>query len=612
MATIIRRKAVPQRLCSESKTGEDPKETLPNDAKDIQALALEKVVEAKPPVEESELRPDLDEQIERLELETLGEDDISSCSEVTVSLTDAALAADNQNAIDAVQGAARKSDKMKAALGELKHFAGGLTSRPYESTKHYAVLRYSHGLVFYRGLTTSVAITIFSDQPLPADRRLWLQKRGLSGNTGLKIGAALGSRSAWIDVTPAINGGADLLPKDDERAWQRDIDKFFKKARKAKNLSGHRPYETDVVRIPHAAEDGYFRVVVCADRKVLCPSPVFRYASSSLDRSILRGASLSTLPLELGIRISSLLATYSADGAVMGVLQPTIDTVTAATQALQPSSLIGIVATTAYDISGAADKVDDAANSVNQQYDEKRALAAQFADGDCAVDLEVLGAADGPEPPYPIQFSGKVAQEAGIDDLCFVVPGVHLVDLPEDTLLRLSGVYVGWACVAKTECAGGSAMAEGVFDTWHQAIVVVGSQLQVVPRKRARVHLLHDFEGASIFGARLDLMLMGCLRPAIDVCPLDAVGVEHLQIQMVRDIAVAKSSLNRPAWHPEMLLQRIETISSKRTLSERLADARQSSQKQLDKVPFHKLGVRTDSMGYRDRLVGKGRICVKR
>ncbi|KAK3721967.1 hypothetical protein LTR37_002783 [Vermiconidia calcicola] len=594
MATIIKRKAVPQRHYSESNSGEYPKEIPPNDANDILALAFEKFVEAEPTVEEVELRPDLDEQLERLELETMQQDDISLSPEATVSLTDAAFAADDQSAINAVQEAARKSDKMKTALGEVKHFAGGLISRPYEFTKYYSVLRHSHGLVFYRGLTTS------------------LQKRGLSSKTGLKIGAALGSRNGWIDVTPATDGAADLLPKDDERAWQRDIAKFLKKARKTKNVSSHRPYETDVVRIPHAAEDGYFRVVLCVDRKVLCPSPVFRYASSSLGPSILQGANLGTLPLELGIRIGSLIATYSADAAAMGVLQPTIDTVTAATQALQPSSLIGIVATTAYNISGAADRVDNAADSVNHQYEEKRALATQFADGDCAVDLEVLGAADGPEPPYPIQFSGKVAQEAGIDDLCFSIPIVHLVDLPEDTLLRLSGVYVGWAWLAKRECTGGSAMPGDLFDIWHQAVIMVGPQLQVVPSKRVRVVLLHDFEEASIFGARLDLMLVAYLRPATEVCPLDAVGVEHLQSQIVRDTAVAENTLARPAWHPEMLLQRIQNISSKRTLFERLADARQSSQKQLYKVPFHKFGVRTDSMGCRDQLVGKGGICVKR
>ena len=172
MATIIKRKAVPQRHYSESNSGEYPKEIPPNDANDILALAFEKFVEAEPTVEEVELRPDLDEQLERLELETMQQDDISLSPEATVSLTDAAFAADDQSAINAVQEAARKSDKMKTALGEVKHFAGGLISRPYESTKYYSVLRHSHGLVFYRGLTTSVAITVFSDQALPADRKL--------------------------------------------------------------------------------------------------------------------------------------------------------------------------------------------------------------------------------------------------------------------------------------------------------------------------------------------------------------------------------------------------------------------------------------------------------
>lgn len=34
------------------------------------------------------------------------------------------------------------------AYREARHFAGGLISHPYEHTKHYTVLRHSHGLVF--------------------------------------------------------------------------------------------------------------------------------------------------------------------------------------------------------------------------------------------------------------------------------------------------------------------------------------------------------------------------------------------------------------------------------------------------------------------------------
>jgi hypothetical protein len=291
------------------------------------------------PIVEGEIRPDLDEQLEHLRLKTGHEASLSSPTGETII-------GDTQSA--ELDTNSPKSSKFQHALGEIKHFAGGLITHPFEATRHYSVLRHSRGFVFYQGPTTSVAITVFSDQALPIDRTLWLQKRGFSGKTGLKVGT-LGSRSAWIDVTPSINATADSLPPDNERAWQRDIAKFITKARNTKNLCNHRPYETHIVRIPHVAEDGYFRIVVCAGRKVLCPSPVFRYASSSLDPSVLRGASLRTMPLELGIRVGSLVANKAANAAAAGALQPAVSTVQ---NAVQPYWSAQWAATTAYNSSG--------------------------------------------------------------------------------------------------------------------------------------------------------------------------------------------------------------------------------------------------------------------
>lgn len=219
-----------------------------------------------------------------------------------------------------------KSTKVKhaleSALSEAKHFAGGLLSHPHESTKHYTILRHSFGLIYYRGPTTNISITIFSDHPLPDDRTMWLQKRGFSGKTGLAIGAALNARSAWINVTPIAQTSSDQLPKDQERAWQRDISSFRRKAHDIKHICRHTPRETNLIRIPYAAEDGYFRVVLCSGRKILCPSPTFRYASTSMDPGMLRGASLLTLPLEVGLKVGARVATTAANAATHHALRP--------------------------------------------------------------------------------------------------------------------------------------------------------------------------------------------------------------------------------------------------------------------------------------------------
>ena len=169
--------------------------------------------------------------------------------------------------------------KFKTAYEETKHFAGGLISHQFESSKHFSVLRHSHGFVLYRGSATNIAFTIFSDEPLPSDRSLWLQSKGSSGKTGLRIGTLGGKKNGWVDVTPSQKIQADQLPVSDERAWQRDIKKFLDKA--PKQIRHHQVRETTVVRIPCEVDDGYFRIVLCtnAGKKILCPSPVFRIAS---------------------------------------------------------------------------------------------------------------------------------------------------------------------------------------------------------------------------------------------------------------------------------------------------------------------------------------------
>lgn len=262
---------------------------------------------------EQELDPDLEKQLKNLVLVT--EEDLHSRACVQEDPSPFIQQSATWNLRD-VKGA------VGTALGDAKHFVGGLISRPFEATKHHAILRHSLGLIYYRGPLTSVTITIFSNQPLPSSRQLWLQRRGYSGKAGLAVGAAIGTRTAWIDVTPVSEVCLDEVPVSDERAWQRDMTKFLTKAKAIKSLRNHVPRETLVIPIPLSCEDGYFRVVLCDGRKMLCPSPIFRCASTSCDPSILRGASLRTLPLELGIKAGATIAHRAAAVASQKTLGP--------------------------------------------------------------------------------------------------------------------------------------------------------------------------------------------------------------------------------------------------------------------------------------------------
>ncbi|CAK1360860.1 hypothetical protein CB0940_03709 [Cercospora beticola] len=270
----------------------------------------------EPAISEQEVAPDFDQQLK----------DIVLVTETTHEASEASSVHGRPEA----EKLSTKLNHFRLAVGtavnDAKHFAGGLIPHPYEATKHYSILRHSLGVVYYRGLTTRATITIFSDRGIPATRQLWLQKRGFSGKTGLALGAAMGVKSAWINVTPVEEVTSDRLPPGDERAWQRDITKFLSKVKDTKSVQNHRPCETLVVRIPFACQDGYFRIVLCDGKKVLCPSPVFRCASTSCDPSVLRGASLRTLPLELGIKAGAVVAgrATAAASASHKAIAPTV------------------------------------------------------------------------------------------------------------------------------------------------------------------------------------------------------------------------------------------------------------------------------------------------
>lgn len=177
------------------------------------------------------------------------------------------LSATTTGSIESASSQSSTSSQLKKAYEEARHFAGGLIQRPIESTKHFTILRHSHGLVFYQGSSTSLAISIFSDEPLPLDRSLWLQSKGWTGKTGMRAKAFMGRNANWLNVTPTVAVGTEQLNPTDERAWQRDFQKFQRKA-PAKIRGRHQLRETAVVHIPAEAGDGYFQIVLCTlDKK---------------------------------------------------------------------------------------------------------------------------------------------------------------------------------------------------------------------------------------------------------------------------------------------------------------------------------------------------------
>ena len=495
-----------------------------------------------------------------------------------------------------------QSPKWKHAWGEARHFLGGLWHHPHETTKHYTILRHSHGLVYYVGPKTSITVSIFSDAALPPDRRFFLQNKGWSGKSGMKIKAALRTNKSWIEVTPSTAVTASQLPPAEERAWQRDIAHFAKKASKEK-LQHHILRETDVVRIPAEAQDGYFRILLTGvdSRKVLCPSPVFRLASTSMSASSIRGASLTTLPIELGIKVGSIVANTMAHNAI----SPVTDTISSQMQQYVPSSAQSAV-TTAYDMTSVQGKID----GLNERFDQKREdfVSSPLGEGDNDISVldrpDILGDDSGPTDPFPIRLDSKIIQGTGRSTLDLGMPTANLRSSPLDFQARLSGVYFGWASFPETD------LEELSAGEWQEAIISVGlcpyANPKVAPKEIIKVHILHDFGAHTLLGTNISVLVMSFLRPTI------LPASDSLVLETARDLSITRASLARETWQPSAGLEQIEKRKSGRGVAEKCVDARMAGQRQFERVPLHKLGIRTPGAAWKDRLVSRGGMYVKR
>ena len=489
-----------------------------------------------------------------------------------------------------------QASKWKSALGEARYIAGGLIARPFESTKHFTVLRHSHGLVFYQGSSTSVAITIFSDRPLPDDRRLWLQTKGWTGKTGMKAKALLRTNNNWIEVTPATKAEPAQLPPSDERAWQRDIRRFLEKA--PKQIRQHKVQETDVLRIPYVAGDGYFRIVLTGgENKIpLCPSPVFRVASTSTSSSSIKGAPLLTLPIELGVKVLSSTAKTAASNAAA----PITSTVKSQVKHYVPSLTTEIGSEMYHKsnfqgkVSRTIQKSDEAADTLNNHID--------FGPESVFDRPNVVGDERGPEFPFPFRIDDKVIKGTGRSSADLGMPTANLSSNPDDLLVRLSGIYFGWASVSKAK--------EDISDGWKHAIITIAlcpySNPTVVPRRIIKAYLIHDFGGLQFIDAKISIIIMGFLRSYTTV-ERDATLYETY-----KDIAVAQRSLGRPAWGIEAALEAIKSIKNNRSKTDRYVELRQRGVKLVDKIPLDKAGVRTPWAGLKDKRSGNGGLCILR
>ncbi|RYP10729.1 hypothetical protein DL764_000519 [Monosporascus ibericus] len=504
--------------------------------------------------------------------------------------------------------------KWKTAVDETIYFASGLISRPFESTKHYSILRHSLGVICYKGASTSVTITIFSDVPLPPDRTLWLQRRGFSGDLGMNVGARFGTRSNWIDVTPSCEALASDVPESDERAWQRDIKKFLKKASSRRNLTKQVVRETCIVRIPASVDDGYVRILMCGgdgSKKLLCPSPVFRVASTSSDVSVLRGASVATMPIEMGLKVASAVGERYVNrfiGPVTAVVGKGTAAVQSKAEKLQPGFITKKAATFASVKTG----LQDSFTSLEERYAPMRANTydALHESNDFESLPTMVGSEDGPEKPFPISFKGNVTRGTGQSTIDTGTPTANLSGVPGDLMLRLGGIYIGWAAVRPRDGL------VGVSYDWHEAVITIAPSPHaagIVAKNVADARIIHDFgEQTFFFDATLEVVLMAFLRPAPKPDRSGQQPREDAIAAISRDIDVTVLSLSRQNWQPAETTLRLRSMRSQRGLVDRALEVRDHVQKEIDNVPMHRLGIRTTGAQLKDKALGNGGMYIRR
>lgn len=433
----------------------------------------------------------------------------------------------------------------------------------------------------------------------------------------MRVKALFGSNGSWLSVTPTMSVGAEQLKPTDERAWQRDITKFQKKAVGHKRAY-HILRTTAIVRIPAEATDGYFQLVLCLGekKKVLCTSPSFRVLSTSASPHSIRGASLLTMPLELGAMAIGVYAKNTA-GRVVG---PAAMIAQNRVQKYMPSGVTKTIASTAYSHSQISDKVlstfgDTAARSMRRR-EESYTIAGP---ADVETGSADAGFDQGPKSPYPLRF---VAATEPAKTEHSNMPCLELRGVSEDITKKLHGYYFGWARPV-TDSKKAREIEE---KDWDQVVISVlsmdASQLvraciTEASKRIISVQFIQDSQDTPPSGNALEVKVLGFIRqdePAQraqltkGLQTSDDAAIQAAVAVYMNDVSTAQSYLDHPSWGSEPDLRGSKCERSQRPgglerMKSSFADAAAAAQKQLDRVPLDKLGIRSPIDLTRDKSI---------
>lgn len=515
------------------------------------------------------------------------------------------------------------TSSLQKGYREVRHFAGGMIHHPSESTEHYSILRHSHGLVFYQGTSTSIAISIFADTDLPPNRTIWLKPKKWS-ETSKNRATFRHQTHTMVNVTPATPVMSDQINPSDERAWQRDILEFERRTHRGPR-SKHALEETSVVRIPASAGDGYFQLVLCiGDREeILCTSPAFRLLSVSPNMGAISGAHWTTLPLEVGAIALSIQARRYVGAALL----PAKLAVKGKADPYMPvnAGKAKVAGKLAYGATGASDRIGAELAAFNRKYNEER-------DGTFTPVWKIDDDYEsGPKHPYPIRFTARC--EVSKSEERHIMPMTKLMNVPDIATYKLCGHYFGW-CYSPELTKKDSHIHKRHH--WYQAVIVVSPididnldrvTMSRANRKDVQIQILVDSQEQPLNNSEMKVEVYGCLRPwdqeletmlAKDLEAGEEVAYETAFINEMSDITLTQTILDEPAWGPEAVSQQEEEATPKtkahgmERIKQEYTQKRLAVQKKIDQVPLHKMGVRMPVDKRKDKSVVMNGYYIKR
>ncbi|KAJ5896073.1 Riboflavin kinase [Penicillium subrubescens] len=172
----------------------------------------------------------------------------------------------------------------------------------------------------------------------------------------------------------------------------------------------------------------------------------------------------------------------------------------------------------------------------------------------------VAGPDAGPESPYPVRLSGPVIKGfgRGSKDLGIPTANIPADDLSEQHPELTSGVYYGVVALDPQNLAQGNGAEKSSSATLLPAVLSIGyNPFYKNTVRSVEIHIMPPLTQPSptavahpkfnrlpdFYGTKLNLLILGYIRPEFDYVSLDAL-IEDIRI----DCEVARQSLLRDAY----------------------------------------------------------------